>query len=636
MTIDVSQHLTDEKQSRFHEKMLTECLADIKRSRSKMSGYYPQWDLQDQVYRGEREPDLDDKKQELEGKPIKMILPTTRAQIDSYVSFLFGLFTQNAQPFELEPSPDATDYGTKWKDCEAILKRDCGKSSWNKVLNQYLLDTARFGIAPLEITWTKQEVQIWVNQAKDKEYTTDSIKVSAPEPSGYQKFVKFEGNIVRNISPYRFFPDPEFPLCDFAKGKFCASEEDFTMADLRKFEANGEVAGVDFIEAPAKNLDRFRGSPSRLSFGRFPEDWSNENARSPVCVTKETKWIIPSKWELDNKKPLGDEDFPVLYKIWYANDNRVIKCQAAEEWHQEFSYSIGQYSYDMHRLLSLGLADLIYPLQDTSSWFLNSRITNVRRCIANRNVINPTLVETKSYDGEGDIIMRKGFGRTDPRLAVQQLAVQDVTQGHLNDLDVLNKMTQQVTGVNDNLQGQMNTGRRSAQENRVQTAGAASRLKTQARLLWECGLGRAGRLMLTNSRQSLSMESFAKALGQDPEKIAERFALFQGSPEEIVCGDDYLIFDSTLTSEKGFAAQSLQEIFSIVAQANPFAMQQFASQIDLVKIFDEMQYLRDGTRVERFMYTPEQQQMLMRAQMQMQMMQQQGQGQPPQSLPASA
>lgn len=635
MTIDVSKDLENEQQSDFHAKMLRECLANIKRSRSKMAQFYPQWDLQDMVFRGEREPDLDDKKQNLEGKPVKMTVPTTRAQIESYVAFLFGLFTQNVTPYELKPI-GVSDYGTKWEDCETILDRDCGRSSWNKLLYQFLLDTGRFGIAPLEVVWTKQVVKIWVSPSQPTVKTLDGIPLAGNEPAGYKEFTKFEGNLIRNISPYRFFPDPEFPICDFQKGKFCGSEEDFTMADLRKLEANGEVSGIDFIEPPARNLESFRGAASRLSFGAFPTDWDNKNDCSPVCVTKLRKWIIPKNYELEGKKVLGDETFPVLYNVWYANDNRVIKCSVAEEWHQEFNYAVGQYSYDMHRLLAMGLADLIYPLQDTISWFLNSHITSVRRVIANRNIINPTLVETKSYDAEGDIIMRKGFGRTDPNLAVRQLAAQDVTQGHMNDVDTLTKLAQTVTGVNDNLQGQMNTGRRSAQENRVQTAGAASRLKTQARLLWEGGLGRIGKLMLSNSRQSLSIESFARALGGlDPQKVQDRFLAFQGTPEEIVCGDDYLIFDSTLSSEKGYSAQQLQEMFSIVAQANPFAMQQFASQIDLVKVFDEMQYLRDGTPVERFKYTPQQQQMMQQAQMQAMLAQQAG-AQPAQPQPAAA
>jgi len=131
---------------------------------------------------------------------------------------------------------------------------------------------------------------------------------------------------------------------------------------------------------------------------------------------------------------------------------------------------------------------------------------------------------------------------------------------------------------------------------------------------------------LSNSRQSLSMTSFGWALGgvKDPTALQQRYLEFQGTPEEIVCGDDYLVFDATLSSEKGFAAQQLQELLSMILTANPMAAQQLTSRIDPAKIMAELQYLRDGTPIERFMYSPEQQkqmQMMQMAQIQAQQQQ---------------
>jgi hypothetical protein len=159
----------------------------------------------------------------------------------------------------------------------------------------------------------------------------------------------------------------------------------------------------------------------------------------------------------------------------------------------------------------------------------------------------------------------------------------------------------------------MNSGRRSAQENRVQTAGAAGRMKMHGHLIWEGGLGRVGKMMLSNSRQSLSPESFARALGgfKDPQKLIERYTDFKGTPEELICGDDYLMFDATLSSEKGFMAQQVQELLSMILTANPMAAQQLTMKINPTKLVEEMQYLRDGTPIERFYYSQEEQQMML-------------------------
>jgi len=623
MVPHLTEELKKEAVSDFHEQLLRECLEDVKRSRSRMSKNYSKWDMHDEVFRGERRLDEEDVKQAIKDKPTKMVVPNTFAQVMTFTSFLFLLFKQNATFFELKPT-GSEDYGQKWEDSENILNRDWNRSNGSKNLFQFLLDVGRFGTGILETSWTEETTKIFVKPTpQDITQILAGVPLTAPAASAaeWKTFTKFEGNLIRSVSPYRWFPDPSFPISDFNKGNFCASEEDFTMAGLRKLEDDGLVAGVDFIQGLPKNLEATRGAITRMTFA-IPHVWDASNRKSQVIVTKMRRWIIPKDFKMQDGKTLGEETWPVLYNIWYANDNRIIRCEPCEEWHQTFGYGVGQFTPDMHRD-TWGLADLIYRLQDVISWFVNSHITSVRRVIQNRMIVNPDVIEMKSYDGEGDIFTKKGMGRQAAAQGVTQLAVQDVTGNHMTDVDILGKLMQMVTGVNDNFMGQMNSGRRSAQENRVQTAGAAGRMKMHGHLLWESGLAPIGRMMLSNSRQSLSMTSFGWALGgvKDPQMLQQRYLEFQGTPEEIVCGDDYLVFDATLSSEKGFAAQQLQELLSMIITANPMAAQQLTSRIDPAKIMAELQYLRDGTPIERFMYSPEEQ----AQQMQLQMAQMQAQ-----------
>lgn len=621
----LTEELKKEEISDFHEELLRECLEDVKRARSRMSKNYPKWDMHDEVFRGERRLDEDDVKQAIKDKPTKMVVPNTFAQVMTFTSFLFLLFKQNATFFELKPT-GSEDYGQKWEDSENIMNRDWNRSNGSKNLFQFLLDVGRFGTGILETSWTEETTKIFVKPTpQDITQILSGVPLTSPgsATAEWKTFTKFEGNLIRSVSPYRWFPDPSFPISDFNKGTFCASEEDFTMAGLRKLESDGLVAGIDFIQGLPKNLEATRGAITRMTFA-IPHIWDASNRKSQVIVTKIRRWIIPKDFKMQGGKTLGEEFWPVLYNIWYANDNRIIRCEPCEEWHQTFGYGVGQFTPDMHRD-TWGLADLIYRLQDVISWFVNSHITSVRRVIQNRMIVNPDVIEMKSYDGEGDIFTKKGMGRQAAAQGVTQLQVQDVTGNHMTDVDILGKLMQMVTGVNDNFMGQMNSGRRSAQENRVQTAGAAGRMKMHGHLLWESGLAPIGRMMLSNSRQSLSMTSFGWALGgvKDPAALQQRYLEFQGTPEEIVCGDDYLVFDATLSSEKGFAAQQLQELLSMILTANPMAAQQLTTRINPAKIMAELQYLRDGTPIERFMYSPEEQQQ----QMQMQMAQMQAQQQ---------
>lgn len=613
MTPDVIAELNKEgTQSPFHREMLASSMALVKMSRTQMSKGYSGWDMQDEVYRGLRRPDETDVRAAERGEPEKMVVANTYAQVMSFSSFLFLMFNQNRTFFELNPSGNE-DYGQKEQDCEKIMERDLRRNQWNGLLFQHLLDISRFGPAIMESSWTKKMSRVHVTP-EPSVAVINGVQTEVRAGSEWQEMVKYEGNLLRCVSPYRFFPDTRQPLTDFQKGEFCAAEEDYSMALLRDLETAGEVAGLDQIQPIPQNWDDLRGGATRTSFmvnDSYRNNFTPNSSTANVVVTKLQRWIVPSKFKIgDGDKVLGPETFPILYHVWYANDNRVIRCEPAFWWHNEFGWTVAQFTPDMHHTMSTGLADLVYRLQDVISWFINSHITSVRRIIANRFVVDPKIIDTETLDGEGDIYLRKGMSVPLER-ALMQLRVQDVTGGHMGDADALSKMMQMVTGVNDNAMGQYNSGRRSAQEARVVTAGAAGRMKMHGHLIWESSLGRLGRLMLSNSRQSLSQNSFMRVVGTgniDPmtqqNDIEARYAAFRGTPEEIVCGDDFFMFDSTLASEKGFMAQSLSELLQTILSVSPMAAQQIATTLDPAKMVEEIQYLRGSGSIKRFTYSP--------------------------------
>lgn len=593
--------VAEQPEKSFHAAMLSHCLALAKMSRSKVSACFEDWDMQDRVFRGERAPDKDDVDQERKGKPVKMVVPNTFAQVMTFTSFLFLMFRQNRSMFELVPSGDE-DYGDKRKDCEAVLNRDFNKSQGSTLLFQHLLDVGRFGLGIISCEWTRKVSRFNV-PGDEITARMNGQQTTVREGSSYQEFVKFEGNMLRNVSPYRWLPDTRFPLTEFQLGEFCGHEEEYSMSRLRELEAAEEVAGVEHIKPLAKDWMKSRGE-TRTSFTDTKDTsflGGPSQSEGTVLVTKMQVRIVPSKFKFDGEEMLGPEEHPVLYVVWYANDNRVIRCEPANWWHDKFSYAAAQFTPDMHRTLNLGLAELVYRLQEVISWFVNSHITSVRRVIGNRLIIDPKIVDTKSLDGEGDIYLRKGVSVPLDQ-AVGQLRVQDVTGGHMDNVDALGRLMEVVTGVNGNAMGQYNSGRRSAREVATVTSGAAGRMKMHAHLIWESSLNELAVMMLSNSRQTLSAETFRRVIGTAA--TPERYALFQGTPADVICSDDYFTFDSTMSSEKSFMAQALQELLQVVLSSNPQAAMMFGQQIDAVKLLDEVTYLRGAGNTSRFRYEP--------------------------------
>lgn len=570
-----------------------------------MAEHYWSWDIQDAVFRGERMPDRDDVERAQRDRPIKMVLPTSRAQISTFASFLFLLFKQNRRFFSLTPN-GKEDYGQKEEDLETLLEHNITNQGLSRLLFQHLLDVGRFGPGIFEVGWTRDVSHIKVDDSQVA--IVNGITVESRPNSSWQEVVKYEGNLLRNVSPYRWFPDTHFPIVDFQKGEFCAAEEEYAMSRLRDLESAGEVAGLEHIQPFGTDWQRLRDADSRLSYtvnDTYRSHFGYKNRACSVTVTKVQRWIIPSRYKIDGKTALGPETFRVLYHVWYANDNRIIRVEPAVCWHNEFGWTLSQFTPDMHETVTMGLGDLVYRLQDTISFFLNSRVKSVSQFLRNRLIVHPSLVETKTLDSEGDIYIRKGVGAAlPPERAIGQLRLTDVTAGHLSDVQVLMQLMQIVTGVNENAMGQFNGGRRSATEARNVASGAASRMKMHAQLIWESGLGRLGRLMVSNLRQGLSYESFQAVIGDgniDPASgqsdLPSRFGAFRGTPKEVAYGGDYFVFDSTLESEKGFIAQSLQELLT-AAMSNPAVMQLW--DLDPRALLEEITRLRGIGPISRF------------------------------------
>lgn len=612
MTPDILEKLNSDKDEPEDKQgfaaLLKQAKDFMKFSRGKMGAFYDKWDFQDSIYRGEIVLTDEDKEQEDEGKPTHMIVPNTFAQVQVFISFLFLMFKQNRTFFELTATGDEDDKSKK-EDAELILEHDLRKSKFNGVLYQMLSDIGIRGLGITSTEWCRQTARLKV-QGPPTMQDIMGIQVSVPSGAAYQDYLKYEGNEVRSISPYRFFPDLSRPLTEFNRGRFVGTEEEYSMSELRGMATAGELGGVEKIQPLPDGWSKQRGGETRTMFDfNRRQGASGDNASGGankdgmVIVSKIKMWLVPKKFCIGDDKYLGDEEVPILYHVWYANDNTLLRVEPAEEWHNGFGITMAQFTPDMHHTLSNGLADLIYRLQDVMSWFINAHIKSVRQVIRNRLVINTDAVEPRSLDSDfSDIYLKKGFGRRPVSDAVSQLDVRDVTGGFMADAQVIGALMQMVTGVNDNLQGAPNPRRVSAQENRVQTGAAAGRMKLHGHLIWESGLGQLAEIMLSNSRQSISPEMYARIVGGAKAADPQRYQIYKGTPEEVIGGDDFFTFDSTLSSEKGFAAQSLQDLFSTILQSNPQIAMMLAQQVDPMAMINEIQYLRTGSTTSRFGY----------------------------------
>ena len=560
----------------------------LKRSRGGISKSYTKWDRNIAVYRGNRLRDEKDLQAADANEPEKFVVPLSYAQVQTFASFGFMLLKQNETFYEMAAS------GAEDEDISDLiergLERDLVHNQWNAKLYQWLLDMARTGCAPIKHWWTVDTQQVKV--ATPMSIDDMGIFTSAAEQE--IEAISYEGNRVRNISPYRIRPDMRMPLTRWQEGTFIGDEDEWHITNVKALELKNIVSGTEWVRPLEKNsykeqqYDRFSlvesGFAQRLDESDF------------MCIYCEgNAMLVPQKYGL------GRENYPVMFTFRIANE-RLVGIERTAALHGGWNYDIGQFSADSEAKLNECLSDTVHFLQETVTWLYNSRIESVRRTLDSHMVVHPAYVDVASLESRSPIVyLTKNAPVNDIRALVHQLDIRDTTTNHFGDADTLLRTMQFVTGVNENAMGQYATGRRSATENRAANSSAAARMKMILSVAWDSCLGPLGKKLMINQRQGFSFQTYQKVFGKS-EKVAALWPVFAPEdPRELVGCEDFLVFDSTMNSEKGFVAQSLQELISVMISNPEMAM---ASGFDLEKAVETIQKLRGVRNVDRFFTRP--------------------------------
>jgi hypothetical protein len=587
----------------FHRQLLQHCkrLTDI--SRSYMNKFYDQWDANDKVIRGERLPDSSDAKAHQRGEPMKLTLPFTYAQVQTFIAFMMSLFNQRSKFYEVEDAGDDNTI-TPESDAETCLNRDLRRSQFSKVQYQFYLDLCRSSFCVAKHLWEEESMEGLVAPTTPPPTEQMSLfggmmpEVNVPETGTI--FTR-QGNKVVSISPYHFFPDVRLPLSRLHEGEFCASEDEYSIVRLKQMEKDGALTNVKEIQPlgqdamqtrrlnylNASNADNFKTAAGQAKGGG-------------MCVVTEIQcWITPKDFkDTYGKNPLGDEDYPILFVIWYANDTTILKAEPMNYTHNKFTYDVGEYSADQMRVVNESLAEVLCQLQDHATWFMNSRVTNVRKVIGDKLVVDPMGIEMKDLESRSPVIrLKSGVGRTGVDTWIKQLQLQDVTTNHIKDIETIWGFMQTSSGINENALGQYSQGRRSAAEARTVNAGAASRLKTTATVLWETLYAPLGHKLLFNY-QNLSLEEFQRIVGRAADQ-----ARLDAMKQTIGDGAMLEFFDGTAPSEKGYIAQSMQDLLLGLLENPQAAM--MLSQEPFRSLVVEIADLRGIRSPERFLPPPQ-------------------------------
>ncbi len=592
----------------------------VRMSRNTMKNYYPMWDSNDRVYRGERAPDESDKKAMKRNEPGKVFVPMTHTQIQTFVSFATMLLTQRDYFFEMEGS--GTEDVKPAKIAQAVLQRDLEYNKFEGVLlPQFLTDVSRFGLAIFKSQWGRDTTPV-KQQVPDPKWQPNPNLPTQSVPPMISKWgvkTKYLGNKIEVTSPYRWFPDTRLPLTRYRDGEFCADETEHSITELKGLERQGECAGIEHIPRIPDDAfnDRRMNGMDRETNARFDPTINPKDSAHFVLITEVELRCNPSMVEIAPGVMLDPElDADVVVCVWIANDGRIVRITDSGYEHNEFLYDAAQYFNDQNRLVNFGIAELLGPMQDIIDWLMNSRVSNVRKVVNNQLVVDPKNIEMDDLKNRNPVIRLKS---TVPEgmsidMFVKQLQVTDVTTGHITDMGIVEQFGQQATGLQDNLMGAYSSGRRSAREASNVNANGAGRVITPIKGLWQSAILPLGRKMLSNSQQGLDEEQLVRIIGlqrfivdsqpdpMNPYLPSPVQSFIPVDRSQIVGNYNFLVFEGTLPSQRTAIAAALAQAGDIIIK-NPQAA--LALQLDPKLLFDEWLELMGVHNAERFRLTPQ-------------------------------
>lgn len=554
--------------TKLHQSTLKRLLDRFNVSKRAMTEHYPRFRAAEEqftAYLPASEAEKLQKERTLKAFSVK--IPYAMALAQTYTTYASTVFLGRSPVFQMA----ATSSGSRSNELavEAVLNYQVSNNGCRPHLYSWIADPALYGFSTMAVYWDKEVARSgqWVSREK----TIFGIPTGSAEKVFEEKELTiYAGNRWETISPYCVFPDPRVPLVDYQKGEFfgvlsypgwhvlAARADIYHNLDEARKTVNDESARDETsaaLKMPSLNEE----------FGRNSVDTGNKE------VLRISVNLIPSEWDL------GESSRPQKWIFEVVNRKVIVFAEPLGEMHSMHPFVVQTYEIDSKSFMPRGMMDLLRDSSGILNWLFDSHIYNVRKAINNMFIVDPLRININDLlNGDGGRLIRvnPGFQGMDISQGVRQLQVHDVTQTHLQDIKVVLDLMHKITGVNDNMLGQLYQGRKSATEVRTAASSGANRIQTLC--AWQSAVGweKLSRILLSNTQQFMDEEQRIRIAGgiMSQDDLVVR-------PEDIVGLYNFIPVDGTLPIDRT-ALQQVWQGFLREAMQVP----QFAQKYDIVKI----------------------------------------------------
>lgn len=584
--------------SQLHQFVLDACIRRKRFSEEKMMQRYNKWRQDDDAmlsYIPEKDADARRRGLRESGEPqfTTLYIPYDYAVLMAAHTYWTSVFLSRNPILQYQGQSDTAQSAELAVESLVNYQMQTGRNV--PQLYVWLLDVGKYGVAILGEHWDNEK--IIVNRETEVPETFMGVDLGTTKREMRRVVVPgYQGNRLYNVRPYDFYPDPRVTMANIQKGEFCGRYQPIGWNEILKGSADNRFFNVDALRSSryASQTNLQRTESPRVLLPNQPGETSYLEAMdmgSMGCLEMYVE-LVPRDWGLD------DSTFPEKWVFTIINEQVIVAAQPLGLFHNKFPFNIIEFEPDGYAIFKRSLLEVVKPMNDVLTWLINTHFYNTRKSLNDMWIVDPSKIVMKDLldPKPGKIIRLKEelYGQ-DVRTAAYQFPVQNVTQGHMADAQIVQQMIQRVSGVSDNIMGMLNPGgRRTATESRISSTFGVNRLKTTAEYFSCTGFSDLGMLTLQQTQQLYDTARKVRIAGDAwSNPGAEQHLVV--SPSDIQGFFDFVPVDGTLPIDRFALINMWTQLLGQMAQAP-----QVMAQYDLGKIFGWMAQMGGLKNVQRF------------------------------------
>ena len=461
------------------------------------------WNIRDQMlsidklYMRELDRTMQDAKAKLAnatGDPTKyqnIVVPLVLSSVEAAVTYQTSVFLTGVPLFGVSSTAANADAALQM---ESIIDEQSIRGGWARELQLLFRDGFKYNFGAVEVDWTRKkifspetELEFSPNQAKPVE-------------------TYWEGNTLKRLDPYNIIFDARYKPTELsARGEFVGYTELISHVELRQYmyelsykmnskqayESGPASVGSSFpydFYIPQLNptalLDQKTfASVDWLAWAGLAERRTNISFKNTYFRTTFYARIVPADFGIASPAA----HVPQIWKFVIINNQVIIYAERQTNAHNLIPILFIQPHEDGLGYQTKSLARNAEPFQSVASALVNSAIQARRRAISDRGLYDPTKVDAKQINNESASakipVKPAAYGKPLSE-AYYPIPYRDEQSAQaMQDLQVMYRMNEHVTGQNQAQQGQFVKGNKTLFEYQDVMQNAAGRSQAISILL---------------------------------------------------------------------------------------------------------------------------------------------------------